>query len=284
MEMYTTLCQQIASQGYWVLAVEHAEGSGAYAESATTGEPIYYRRPDDTPYSRNKVVNFRKDFLTQRRQELDSVLEYLFENKKKKNEVDGKTKDEMLDHVWKAADTQQGIHLVGHSFGGATMVQYLQQLQQRQQEPYKVESLSVLDCWAFSLPDSSLDQGIASTPMLSILSEAWLTNPETDQVQQLLQHSSQVSSWYIPNSVHTSFSDVVLWLPGFVTRAMGLRGRSEKMHETIRTSAIACVQHFQQQPVDKVVGLKEFPVPSSTTTTMTTTNAQQETILNTAAS
>lgn len=281
MEMYTNLCQQIASQGYWVVAVEHADGSGAYAETST-GEPIYYQRPDDTPYSRSKVVNFRKDFLRQRMQEIDAVLQFLVSSNGPVDHDQRIIKDPLLEQVLEAADTQQGFHFVGHSFGGATMVQFLQQQQQQQpqkhQQQYKVESLSVLDCWAFSLPDSSLELGIVSTPMLSILSEAWLTNPETDQVQLLLQNSPQVTSWYIPHSVHASFSDVVLWLPGFVTRTMRLRGPSEGIQDTIRTAAIACVQHFQQQPVEKVVGLKEFPIKTTTTTT-TISSTEGETVL-----
>ena len=63
LEMYTELCLQVASMGYWVVALEHEDGSAAYAADESTGAPIYYKRPDDSPYSRQKVVNFRRPFL-----------------------------------------------------------------------------------------------------------------------------------------------------------------------------------------------------------------------------
>lgn len=235
MEMYTELCQQIASQGYWVVAMEHGDGSGAYAETLE-GKPIYYKRPDDTPYSRAKVVNFRRPFLEQRVQEIQSLLEYILDESKT-------CKNERLEQVFAAADTSQGVHMVGHSFGGATMVVASQDATLKSQ----IQSVSVLDCWAFSLEDAVLERGL-EVPTLSVLSEAWLTNPEVAQVQQLLRNSTSVEhSYSIPKSVHSSFSDSTHWLPGVVTRRMGLRAPKERKHDTIRTAARACVAHIQQQ-------------------------------------
>ena len=52
------------------------------------------------------------------------------------------------------------------------------------------------------------------------------------------------SCYYIPKSVHASFSDAAHWLPGIVGRKMGLRGPGEKKHDTIRMAAQACARHF----------------------------------------
>lgn len=238
MEMYTELCQQIASYGFWVVAMEHEDGSGCYAENRE-GEPIRYKRPDDSPYSRQKVVNFRRPFLQQRVEETTKVLEHIF----KTTEDD----DPLVQKVLQSADRTKGISLLGHSFGGASML--LTAKKHLAKSTMSISSLSLLDCWAFSLEEEVLQAGIPDTlPTLSVLSEAWLTNPETAQVQQLLQHSSEqqlVTSLYAPKSVHVSFSDPANWLPGFVSRKLRMRGKKEKGHETIRSVAKACVQHMR---------------------------------------
>jgi pimeloyl-ACP methyl ester carboxylesterase len=254
MEMYTELCQQIASYGFWVVAMEHEDGSGCYAENRK-GEPIYYERPDDSPYSRQKVVNFRRSFLQQRVEETTKVLEYIF----KTTEDD----DPLVQKVLQAADRTKGISLLGHSFGGASMVLTAAQMHLAK-STISISSLNLLDCWAFSLEEEVLEAGIPDTlPTLSVLSEAWLTNPETAQVQQLLQHSSEqqlVTSLYAPNSLHVSFSDPVNWLPGFMLRKLRMRGKKEKGHETIRSVAKACVQHMQNPSACDYAPLEPSPL------------------------
>ena len=283
MEMYTQLCQQVASYGYWVVALEHEDGSGAYAESISNRDdknndnsdeekgptPVYYKRPDDTPYSRAKVTNFRRPFLKQRVQDVSKALDHVFheidENQDNKISDD---KEGIIAQVFQAADRSQGVHLLGHSFGGATMVLAVQDETFAKRHP--VKSLSLMDCWAFSLDDNALKKGCNSISSenvnekgdfthstLHLLSEAWLTNPEVAEVKELLRNSSpptnqngkKVASYYVPNSVHASFSDAVCWLPGFVARKLWMRGPEEKRHETIRAAAQACVQHMRQEEI-----------------------------------
>jgi dienelactone hydrolase len=289
MEMYTQLCQQIASHGFIVVAMEHEDGSGAYAETPL-GEAIYYKKPDDTPYSRNKVLNFRRPFLQQRVKETMAVLDALLLDPEQKAEFfKENTKAQQIFQT--IADTTTGVALLGHSFGGATMIltvqEYLskkstatkttsssssssvqEQEQQQQQQPPIISSLSVLDPWAFSLEDKVLHQGIPSSsgiPTLTILSEAWLTNPEVDQVNQFLTNtqgggggtSSSSTSLYMPRAVHASFSDSVTWLPGFLLKKLRMRGLQEQKYETIQSVGKGCAQHIQTS--------------SSRTTTTTTT-------------
>eukprot|EP00961_Rhodomonas_salina_P223951 3028491-Rhodomonas_salina.1 len=72
-DMYTDLCRSLSSFGYVVIAMEHEDGSGTYA-SNKEGEIIRYKRPDNTPYSREKVTRFRAPFLQQRVEETEQVL------------------------------------------------------------------------------------------------------------------------------------------------------------------------------------------------------------------
>jgi dienelactone hydrolase len=262
MELYTQLCQQISSCGFFVVAMEHEDGSGCYAEkewnnkdgtTTTTPPPVLYQRPDDSPYTRGKVTNFRKAFLQQQVEETTQVLEYILlsasaaASAAKDQHANLDTHNTHTKAVFQAADTTQGISLLGHSFGGATMTLAAQDyLSKKGSSKIKPTSVSLLDCWAFSLEDEVLDNGLSGIPTLSILSEAWLTNPETAQVTELLANSGdQVTSLYAPTSVHSSVSDSSSWLPGVILRKFRLRGPIEKRHATIRAVAQACVRHMQ---------------------------------------
>mmetsp|Transcript_24859 Transcript_24859/g.35066 ORF Transcript_24859/g.35066 Transcript_24859/m.35066 type:complete len:417 (-) Transcript_24859:180-1430(-) len=247
MEMYTLLCREIASQGFCVVALEHEDGSGCHAETAD-GRPILYKRPDDTPYSREKVTNFRRPFLQQRVEETTSAMQYLLSPASQSND-DEEAMGGRLHRILSATDTSRGCHLLGHSFGGASMVMTHKK---NQNDKIPILSLSVLDPWAFSLEDEVLRHGVKGVPLLSILSESWLTNPETTQVQQLLRNSDRekVASFYVPDSVHASFADSVGWLPSFILRKMNLRGKNEKKFTTMQNTAMACVQHIRDSTKD----------------------------------
>lgn len=256
MEMYTQLCQQIASHGFFVVAMEHEDGSGAYAETRT-GEAIPYKSPDDSPYSREKVLNFRRPFLKQRVSETSAVLESIL-TPNPDNKLEDTNKE--LQKVLSAADTTKGVALVGHSFGGASLIMAAQSFLSNPDSKIQPTSLSVLDPWAFSLEEEVLNQGIDSIPMLSILSQGWLTNPETAQVDTFLQNCPKSTNLYAPNSVHASFADSVSWLPGFILRKLYLRGANEKRHETIYAVANACVQQIRSGHIDDTGPLQEYKV------------------------
>jgi len=262
MEMYSQLCAQIASQGFWVVALEHEDGSGAFAEN-DQGDEVPYKRPDDSPYSREKVLNFRRPFLKKRVDETTNALDYILSVKHSSRGDDCVADmDPQLKKVLQAADRSKGVSLLGHSFGGASMVMTVREYQSRQAHDNALESpvvsLNVLDPWAFSLEDVVLQEGVRSVPTLSILSESWLQNRETDQVRQLLQNSEKVSSFYAPNSVHASFADSVTWLPGIVLRKFYMRGLNEQRFETIRAVASGCVQHIQSTLALKGEDIKEI--------------------------
>jgi hypothetical protein len=269
-EMYTTLCSIIASYGYVVWAVEHADGSAVYAQTEK-GRKLFYQRPDDTPYSRQKVTTFRRPFLEHRVEEMNKVLHYL----QSTNLDQTRTTDAVLNQVLQVSNTHKNIHLVGHSFGAASMVKLVQSITPKQHQ-HNFQSLSLLDCWAFSLDDKTLQHGCGNLPTLSILSEAWLTNPETKQVVQLLQqsqdkhqqrhhhHAGGVKSYYCPHSVHTSFSDASVWLPRWVSRRLGVLGTYEQRHVTIQNVASTIVNHMRQPGVieqNRPKGLEIFSIP-----------------------
>jgi pimeloyl-ACP methyl ester carboxylesterase len=228
MEIYTLLCQQVASQGYFVVALEHEDGSGSYAQT-WDGKPIYYHRPDDTPYSRTKVLNFRTPMLEQRIREVEKVMEYL----------------QVTGHP--GADASLPISFLGHSFGASAMAMTAQHLENSKLTT--VNSVCLLDPWAFSMTNQALEKGLP-LPLLSIFSESWTKSSETKHALELLANSQRAISLYAPNSVHQSFSDTSCWLPSFVARKMYQRAATEGRHQTIRATARACVSHIRHAMKD----------------------------------
>merc|ERR1711957_321710 len=116
------------------------------------------------------------------------------------------TMDPIFDNIMDVADLSNGVSLLGHSFGGTTMVLAQQRLQSTIDDTATttsnttpslssssskplIRSVAVLDPWCFSLPDTNLNKGVKSTPFLSILSSRWGSNAESTQVQQLLRNS-----------------------------------------------------------------------------------------------
>eukprot|EP00980_Cylindrotheca_fusiformis_P013284 scaffold3376_cov64-Cylindrotheca_fusiformis.AAC.1 len=263
MEMYTDLCQQIASSGMIVVALEHEDGSGCYAETKD-GKEILYQRPDDTPYSRQKVVNFRRPFLKQRVHEISIAMDFFLGEDWKINNNNHDEIDPLFRQVLECIDPSKGAALVGHSFGGASMALLASNMADDKERmnggPSSkniINSVTMFDPWAFALDDETIqERGIPkSISILSILSENWaMTNPETQQILEL--HHPNVKDendddplllYYMPRSVHPSFSDAGWWLPRFLTRRMGLRGTKERRYETIQSCAKACIYHIQQQ-------------------------------------
>jgi len=264
MEMYTQLCQQVASSGMIVVALEHEDGSGCYAKTES-GETIFYKRPDNTPYSREKVVNFRKAFLQQRVKETMQAIEFFLAEKTEQGQVNDSSNDRLFSKVAQAIDQSKGVALFGHSFGGTTMALTTQQ--ESISSKGLINSLTMLDPWAFTLDDDALQKGIPSSTSLSILSESWLDNPENKQILQLHSTTSPKDSlFYMPRSIHSSFSDTATWAPRFATRPLGLRGKKEKRHETIQSCANACINNIinsiessEEKSVD-LAPLVPFPI------------------------
>lgn len=229
--MYSEMCRALASYGYIVLAVEHADGSGCYAESLS-GEPIFYKvRPGNEPYGRQVVTKFRAPFLDQRVKEISGVLSLL-------QSAARVEKPALIQTAFAAADAKR-LSFVGHSFGAATVTLAAQRLKTQLGD---LGCVVLLDTWAYCLPEETLIEGL-KVPTLSLLSAEWLTKDELPEVVQLLsctlRDSGGPASFYYPRAVHQSFSDSQLWFPSAITESVNSKGRGEDAAATHRAVAEA---------------------------------------------
>jgi len=145
MEMYTELCSQLASLGCIVVAPEHADTSASYSSKVTadgTVEEVWYKPPlpdSIEPYSRKKMVNYRGPHLEDRVDELTALYYGFLKNKMTPtpltsnssngndngngngNDSEAEAVISITNQILAAVDPLQ-LHLVGHSFGGATQL------------------------------------------------------------------------------------------------------------------------------------------------------------------
>ena len=174
MEMYSQLCSQIASTGCVVVAVEHEDGSASYAETLAkdgTFVGLPYKRPAaKIPYNRENVVDFRFPMLEQRVEEISRIYNQFDQEfgSKRSNRNSPENVDEesavLLEKIVAVADTSR-LHLVGHSFGGATQLlaaQTWEQEKERQQQQQVVAVPAMADA-SNSIMDSIAVERKAST-------------------------------------------------------------------------------------------------------------------------
>ena len=252
MEGYSQLCSQLASLGCVVIAVEHSDTSAAYSTRiAADGsvQDIDYQPPDPSvPYSRQKMVGFRGPHAEQRVDELTALYQFLqtkrpstYRNPNSTSSIESGEFLSVANRVLEMVDLQQ-LHLVGHSFGAATILLAAQRWLGSTSSSITPVTLTALDAWNFPLSDKINGQGIPSTasiPILSIISEEWLTNPEVEPLKEYLRNSQphcELHSYYAKNSMHQSFSDTQSWAPTPIAVQNENRGPKEDRHVTIRAS------------------------------------------------
>jgi platelet-activating factor acetylhydrolase len=246
MEMYTQLCMQIASFGFVVVAIEHEDGSGAYAERAppsTTSnehavfdlpakgtEAIYYTRPPPGDWERPAIVEYRAPQQSHRLDELRATLERIQATDASKAPqahhsmaMYSRPAAKAVQHdgtsllsVFQHCDTSR-VSLIGHSFGGATVALAASPSAALPTGP--PVAVVMLDVWAGCLSDEQIREQ-RPVPMLAIYSEAWKSQVlDSPCARDLLSSAPALrAALILKKTVHQSFSDVANWVPGAVSR------------------------------------------------------------------
>ena len=294
-EGYTQLCSQLASLGCVVVAPEHADSSASYSSKVLEDgsiQEIWYQAPTPDsvePYSREKMVRYRGPHAEIRVDELTALYAFLNSGQK----VSYKEKEDHHHHDHHDHDVRianavldsfdpLNLHLVGHSFGSSTQLlaaqRWATQQQQQQQQhaaPKIVPlTITVCDTWNFALSDEIISKGIPKTttttnvspPILSVISNEWVSNPEVEPLKEFLRQSQPhcgVTSYYAKNSMHQSFSDTEAWLPTSLAVSFENRGQGEERHVTIRAVVSAFSKHTgigSEKEGSIIEALVEYPI------------------------
>jgi platelet-activating factor acetylhydrolase len=150
LEMYSTLCMQIASFGYIVIAMEHEDGSAIYAKPPDSKPLFLTRVPKGLVYKhRNEVQDFRRPMLDKRVQDVAAILAALQAKGTKTGTGREAGDGALLASLINSVDDNR-VHLMGHSFGGAATLQaslHFQGSPSSSSLPSTVKSRVVLDNW-----------------------------------------------------------------------------------------------------------------------------------------
>jgi len=137
---YAKLCCALSAHGMVVLAVEHQDGT-ASATLTRSGTALFYRKPNlRDPVGKRKRA--RKEQLEKRCREIQTLLEWL-----QGTEPATAEEDRLQLELLKVCDAKR-ITLCGHSFGGATIAQWL--LSPRADQ-FSLHRCLLLDPWFWPL-------------------------------------------------------------------------------------------------------------------------------------
>ncbi|KAI9295351.1 hypothetical protein K502DRAFT_329960 [Neoconidiobolus thromboides FSU 785] len=227
---YSGICGEIASHGIIVAAVEHRDGSAAYSyKSSEPRELEYQRAPGEDGSSEN--LQFRqKQILTRKKEVKDGlkILEMLNQGELKKESLhlpdkndkeflhlkdlnkDKEEKDFWFNglNVFKNKLKMEETYLIGHSFGGATVLDLLTE----KENPYKLAV--TFDPWMYPVTNDTITK-----PSLGIVTEAfykWQMN--YDKTLKIFQTNNENQLFIQLNTLHYHQSDVPSLVENVVTK------------------------------------------------------------------
>jgi len=232
LDLYQTLCGAIAAEGYIVVALEHEDGSAIYAQSAEGAIVPKVAPPVGMPYSRERVVQFREPFLKKRLDEVDRVIRAL-------GTAPRLPCDEVLGSILSQADPSR-LYLAGHSFGAATCVKAMQELE------WEVAGALIFDLWPFPLSKAVVARGI-DTRCILLNSDAFIKSKEYGITAELVCNSKDAHAFGVSGSVHQSFSDTPCLLPQILGRRLGTCGESESdaVYQAMVDAAVGFLAHCE---------------------------------------
>ena len=278
-EMYTGMCASLASCGHIVIALEHRDGSACFAREASgalvpykqfkanaADISMYKRFGPSSAYSKERLVTFRAPFLATRARELRAAIEQVVGSSDPTPATDDdgaafpSDPSANVDRVMATADTST-VHLLGHSFGAASVLLVGQELEQElraheasasprvgvEPPPQSIGTVSLLDPWLSSAGEGVVARGL-DAPLLAALSRGWCEGQEFNYTRAL----SPAASYCLPLAQHTSFSDAPNWFPGVLTKKTGLRGRREPLHAVHADVAPLVAAHIAGTRAERV--------------------------------
>ncbi|KAF0689541.1 Aste57867_19044 [Aphanomyces stellatus] len=197
LELYSSICQYLASEGMVVVALNHTDGSAAVYRNPDDLTFEYYDRPppsaledwDGHGYGlRNKQLHVR---AAQIQRVVDAIV--------------GLNNDDRTSVFYQALDLNR-IGAAGHSFGGASVLTAAKQ-------DSRIRAVVGLDVWM--APLDKLFGGL-NVPVCSIVSQQWVDWKEHhDAMQQFMYKCTDPHTAFlaIEHTRHNNFCDLALFSP-----------------------------------------------------------------------
>uniref|UniRef100_H3CWG5 Platelet-activating factor acetylhydrolase n=1 Tax=Tetraodon nigroviridis TaxID=99883 RepID=H3CWG5_TETNG len=231
--LYSAVCVELASQGFIVASVEHRDESasatyyfrqkseseranetaskqcGAGPESLVK-EWMYYRplQQGENEFTlRNKQVKHRADECILALEKLTQLNSGISLHNILQTQFDLSTLENSMDLC--------RIAIMGHSFGGATVVKALSKEQ-------KFKCGVALDAWMFPLEDETFPQ--VKQPLFFINSEKFQWAGNISRMRKLDSPVAQRKMITIRGTVHQSFPDFTFLTGNWIGRLMKLKG------------------------------------------------------------
>nr|XP_002189523.3 platelet-activating factor acetylhydrolase isoform X2 [Taeniopygia guttata] len=245
--IYSAICIEMASQGFIVAAVEHRDESASatyyckrrsVSESQEESMPsmekewIYYRKlktGEEERCLRHKQVQ-------QRAQECIKALNLIL----KINSGEEVTNVLHSDFDWNSlkdsVDTSR-IAVMGHSFGGATVIESLS-------KEIRFRCGIALDVWMLPVGDD-ICQNSVQQPLLFINSEKFQWAENILKIKKLISNDTNKKMITIKGSVHQSFPDFTFVSGGIIARFFKLKGEIDP-NEAIDISNRASLAFLQK--------------------------------------
>eukprot|EP00930_Biecheleria_cincta_P041034 TRINITY_DN28109_c0_g2_i1.p1 TRINITY_DN28109_c0_g2~~TRINITY_DN28109_c0_g2_i1.p1 ORF type:complete len:391 (+),score=58.12 TRINITY_DN28109_c0_g2_i1:54-1226(+) len=230
-EMYTQLCREVAAVGFIVIAIEHEDGSGIYAQRASNGEIISYSQP---PPGKHADVSFRHPFLEKRADELDATTEAIFAAASGREVPSASPQQLALRQVLSGGNPSQ-LLLMGHSFGSTGVMRYLRRLRESNRSP-RYSGVLLLDLWSGPLPAEDL--AVLQIPFASLSSHSWFSSHGMERLQQVVAASEDrcLGAFEVRGTAHQWVSESHFFAPLWLLRKIGIAGAAKDCTKTFRAT------------------------------------------------
>lgn len=215
---YSSTCIEAASQGMFVIAPEHTDGSAVEARLGSQNKVMEYVRYSRSIHGENED-DLRRNQLDTRVNDFEEIIRALRDGVKmiKLN----RSQPELLDpEIIKAAVKLDEVRVIGHSFGGATVLKFAD----KQKEDMKVLDAVCLDPWLKPLGKEAL-LGLKRIPNRVLFIDQALSGMTSSvKLRELLvvKNGELIDAVKVLGGMHNNASDFPVRLPKTIAVATGM--------------------------------------------------------------
>lgn len=220
--IYSAIGISLASYGFIVAGVEHRDGSASatyYFENQTAAEMedrswLYLKTVEQ-----EEAERVRKEQVQQRAKECSQALDAILD-------IDhGKPKENVLGLEFdvkqlKGSIDRNRIAVIGHSFGGATVIQALS-------EDKRFRCGIALDTWMFPVSDHLYSK--ISQPLFFINSAQFQTPSAITKMKKFYEPNKERKMITIRGSVHQNFADFTFVTGKIIGNKLTLKGEIDSV-------------------------------------------------------